>query len=553
MAAPTASGSFSSTPFAHVLVYARNKRLTGRLALEAPDGRGGTIDLWRGRITGVKTTPPTAYLGAVLYELGWIDAQTLDATLLVVAKEKRLHGEILVERGAITAAQRDDALVEQVCRKAHHFFSFPEATKFEFFDARAGVNEPAVLVDPLAPAWRGIRDFPPEPSMRDVLAKYATFALRVVNEAPLLRVGWGAEEKALVDELLARPLTIAQLRALGKAPPLRVDLVAYLLLVGKCVEPISPSQAAMVAVKPPPPATSAPLRGGSPSGSFRAVPTPGFPSSGEVRTRPPSFRVPSTPKIPAAPTSSPRIGVSAATTPISPADLGPTGIAARAAKIATESHFEMLGLDEGASVEAVRAAYYRLAKVWHPDRLPADLAPLRSEVETIFAKMGEAQRVLTDPDARRAATSSPGGAAPKRPRAELLRDIDVALGKRDVVMARAGAEQLVAGDKDDAEAAAILAWLDADQGEGKKETLESAVARLDKAVNTDRYCDRAHYYRGVLHKRLGMTAAAVRDFARAAQINPKNVDAEREVRLAEMRARKGSGEHALGLLGKTKK
>src|SRR5205814_9833582 len=125
----------------------------------------------------------------------------------------------------------------QACRKVHHFFTFPEATKFSFFDARAGVDEPPVLLDPLAPAWRGIRDYPPDKSVREVLAKFPTSVLRVVNESPLSRVGFAPEHKALVDELVARPLTIAQMRSLGKTSAPRADLVAFLLIVGKCVEP----------------------------------------------------------------------------------------------------------------------------------------------------------------------------------------------------------------------------------------------------------------------------------------------------------------------------
>jgi hypothetical protein len=568
MSSPTATGTFQATPFAHVLVYARNKRLTGRVTIEAPepDGKGGVIELWRGRIVSVTTVPPIAHLGAVLYELGWIDTATLDATLVLVAKEKRRHGEILVERGAITAAQRDEALVEQACRKTHHFFSYPASTRFAFYDARPDTNEPAVLVDPLGAVWRGIREYPPEESVREVLGRYPTSALRVVNEGPLGRITWEPEERALIDELLHRPLTVAQMRALGTVPAPRVELIAYLLVVGKCAEPISPSQAGMAAspraAPAPPPRTAPPMR-------TMATPGPhGLPSSGEMLTGPPSFRVPSSARMPAVAPPSSRNPVAATPaaavrTPIGPADLGPTGIAARAQRLASESPFETLGLEDGASVEAVRAAYYRLAKIWHPDRLPADLEPMRDEAHAIFSQMAEAQRLLTDPDARQtwlASRGSPGAggavpAPPKRARSEVLRDIDTSLAKNDLAAARVETQRLLDADKDDPDAIALLAWIGTACGEANTEVLEASVAQLDRAVNTDKDCDRAYYYRGVLHKRLGMTAAAVRDFARALQLNPKHLEAAREVRIAEMRARKGSGEHALGLgiTGKAKK
>jgi hypothetical protein len=49
----------------------------------------------------------------------------------------------------------------------------------------------------------------------------------------------------------------------------------------------------------------------------------------------------------------------------------------------------------------------------------------------------------------------------------------------------------------------------------------------------------------MIHKRLGNPPSAIRDFARAVQLNPKHVAAERELRIFAMRVRKGSGEHKL--------
>ena len=58
----------------------------------------------------------------------------------------------------------------------------------------------------------------------------------------------------------------------------------------------------------------------------------------------------------------------------------------------------------------------------------------------------------------------------------------------------------------------------------------------------------------MIYKRLQNNVAAFRDISRAAQLDPRHLDAHREVRIFEMRARKGSGEHALdALIAKTKK
>jgi curved DNA-binding protein CbpA len=245
----------------------------------------------------------------------------------------------------------------------------------------------------------------------------------------------------------------------------------------------------------------------------------------------------------------------------SPADLGAVGIAHRAATIEHEDPFTALGIPDGASEEAARAAYFRLSKLWHPDRLPGDLAPFLMEVEKIFEHMTRAHRTLTDPDARRdyLATGTAGaarGSAPAaaRPRAELIREIDQALAKREFHAAEATCRQLLSADADDCEAQALAAWASTLAGEASEETLRAALPILDKAVNGDRQCERAHYYRGIVHKRLGANAAAFRDFTRVVSLNPKHVDAQREIRIFEMRARKGSGEHALdALISKTKK
>jgi len=130
----------------------------------------------------------------------------------------------------------------------------------------------------------------------------------------------------------------------------------------------------------------------------------------------------------------------------------------------------------------------------------------------------------------------------------------MAIGKREFLVAEETARHLVSLDGDDADALALAAWAAARAGEAAEEVLRTTLPAFDKACRTDTYSERAHFFRGVVHKRLGGSAAAFRDFTRVTQINPKHVDAQREIRIFEMRARKGSGEHALeALIQKSKK
>jgi tetratricopeptide (TPR) repeat protein len=134
---------------------------------------------------------------------------------------------------------------------------------------------------------------------------------------------------------------------------------------------------------------------------------------------------------------------------------------------------------------------------------------------------------------------------PPRERKDVMRDIDSALAKREFAFAEQEAKRLAESDADDGEAQAIAAWAAAQAGDASEDTLRASIAKLDRAAAADRLCERTYYYRGMIAKRLGNVPNAMRDFARAVQLNPKHVDAQRELRVIEMRARK-SGELKLG-------
>lgn len=578
--APSATGTLAARPLLHLLVYARNRHLTGRLDLQAADGRTGSIELWRGRIRDARTVPAVAYFGALAYELGHIDTATLDATLLEIATTKRLHGEVLVERGALTSALRDAVLSEQACRKIHSLFSLPPEATFSFYEARPGTDDPPLQLDPIKPAWRGLREHPPLESVKEVLTRFANRPLRMANEGPIGRAGLDDDELALCDALTWRPLTVAQLHAGSSLPASRVELLVYLLVITKCAEPATASSPGMPAA--PDLQRSIRQAPASDRSLVAAATTPAAPrvsanmaaaaaatprASGSIPCSPRvephaslSFRVPSAPALRSAGGSSSKIASQAPV--FSPADLGAVGIAHRAQQVDTEDPFTALGLEHGASIEAARAAYFRLNKLWHPDRLPSDLEPFRVEVERVYAHMTRAHRTLTELELRGEYDARAGsGAVPlrdhpsvQRPRNIVLREIEQMIAKREFHAAEAASREMTIVNADDADAIALGAWAAAFAGEGAEDTLRAALPALDRAVSNDRDCERAFYYRGVVHKRLGSNASAFRDFARVVALNPKHVDAQREVRIFEMRARKGSGEHKLdALISKAKK
>jgi Tfp pilus assembly protein PilF len=118
---------------------------------------------------------------------------------------------------------------------------------------------------------------------------------------------------------------------------------------------------------------------------------------------------------------------------------------------------------------------------------------------------------------------------------------EICLKRNDLAQAEMLCRKAYESDKKQPDYLALLAWLESMKPENQtpKATLER-VAMLDRAVQLNENCERAYFYRGMLHKKLSNASQATRDFRKAVDLNPRNVDAAREVRLFEMRKGRSS-------------
>jgi curved DNA-binding protein CbpA len=243
----------------------------------------------------------------------------------------------------------------------------------------------------------------------------------------------------------------------------------------------------------------------------------------------------------------------------------------RAQGIDGEDYYQMLAVTPEATVDQVKSAYFALAKSWHPDRLPSELLDVKPLVARVFARFSEAYQTLMDPakakDYQQLLKS--GGGSPED-QEKVARVVDAALEfqKAEILLKKndlVGAEQLAAravqADPDQPEYLALLVWVRSmrrgdppELAEGQTSAhFDDLIKLLDGILNKEKEFERALYYRGVLLKRSGRIERALRDFRLAAQLNPKNLDAVREVRLQEMRKRGGPGQkpgEQDGLFGK---
>lgn len=211
-------------------------------------------------------------------------------------------------------------------------------------------------------------------------------------------------------------------------------------------------------------------------------------------------------------------------------------------------YFAVLGVEQNASAERIQQAFIEKAKVWHPDRVPdAELRPLVSKV---FARLELARSVLVDPQRRQryieelarppGSTRDPSGVGFSIQEAVLeFKKGEALFKKNDLDGAEKHLRRAIGLAPKHAEAQVLLALVCA-KPTSTPDELAKLIADLDRIINNLTNPARAYFVRAQLKKRLGQNDAALKDFTRAAELDPSNVDAAREVRLDKMRKEKAA-------------
>ena len=524
---PTASGTLAKTPLVNLLVYMVGRRLGGSLELFAADKRQATVLFAGGEPSKVRTSEPVAYLGNVLRELGYVDEQTLSRSVAELAKRKAagptLHGVILLEWGSIDLAKLRAALAQQVGQKLHHIASLPGDTAYAYYDGvdllKGWGGDDSTAIDPIPDLWSIIREYPPWDHVNAALGRVAGASLRLADGVNLGRLRLAKEEMAAVESLRSAPLPVGELAKAASLNERTAQLLAYLLLVTKHVDVL-------------------PVSGGKVSAARISLPSP------IISGRPPPLT-----------SSAPPARVSAVPPP--PTGLSPElaerwkEITDRAATIDRADYFMMLDLARDATRDEVEAAFFQAAKRWHPDRLPPELAPVREACSRVFGRMSEARSTLSDEEqrARYMRLLSDGSGSPETQDAvakvveasQQFQKAEVFFKRNDLAQAETFCQKAYEGDPTQPDYLALLAWLEAQKPESQtpERTLE-CIKMLDRATSMSARCEKAFYWRGMLYKRLGKADLANKDFRRVVDLNPRNIDAAREVRLQNMRGGRAS-------------
>lgn len=559
--APSAMGTLAQTPVVHLLLYPYEKKLTGSIELVAPDGGTSAIRFLQGRPSRVRTSDPVAYLGQVMAEMGYLTQEDLNRTLGDLARQKtterKLHGVLLREQQLVTEEQLDAALREQIARKLRWLATLPAETTYAYYDGYdsldgwgADVGQ-GIDVPPLL--WGIIREAPPLNHVNAALARVGnTMALRLVRGADPSALGLaGPDERRALDLLRKRPIRIEMLAAVSTMSPFDAQLLSYLLLMTKQVEVVRAGDTPLPTAQQH--AVAEALR------SARISPAGGVMPPASVRSPPSKPSLVDSP--PAAPPSvrRPQITLRGATPPSpglsSELQARYNDIVERAQTIDQTDYFAMLGIPREATADDVERAFWTLAKRWHPDRLPQDLAGVREACSRVFARMSEARTTLVDDEQRRKYMGllHDGSGTPEAQEtvqkvlaaAMNFQKAEVFLKRSDLIAAEEHCRQAHQDDPTQPDYLAMLAWITSLKASHQSpEGAMECVRMLDRALQMNERCEKAAFWRGLLYKRLGKADLAHKDFRLAVELNPRNIDAAREVRLFTMRSKPDLGVEA---------
>ncbi|HEY0192502.1 MAG TPA: DnaJ domain-containing protein [Kofleriaceae bacterium] len=215
-------------------------------------------------------------------------------------------------------------------------------------------------------------------------------------------------------------------------------------------------------------------------------------------------------------------------------------------------HYQLLGVGQDASSDAIRKAYFALARQLHPDRLAAlGISDDGRHAQRLFAQINAGFAVLSDPARREHYLSvlRRGGEAAIRAedaRAEQLarrvleaeeafRRGELALRRDQPAAAVAELTLAVQLDPDEADYQAMLAWSQFCAAPDKAAVAHATRAQLDEAIERSPQAVTGRFYLGRVERMLGRDQDAARHFREVLAAAPGHTEAAAELRVIESR------------------
>lgn len=548
---PVLRGFLRQTPLAEFFVQAYDSQLEGTLLLQTATREKSAILFVRGAPAKARPASNLVRFGRIAQDLEFLSAMDAKRIEKQAQAESRHEAELVRAEGLMDETALFVTLREQLTEQVLALCGLPDTTGFGFYKANYLAQfglEGSWRVKPLHLLWRGLVDHLPETRRDAWLARLGGTVLKMRAEAPVSRYGLRPTERTILDILRAKPVSLSELLDSGVGAHQLVKNVVCGLMLSRQLELGSDRQPVGLNEPPETPNSVVPVVGRGQQSRTMAPRSARLPSITSMA--PGASRAESLPPS--------KAGHGSRFSQTAPSDDLRKIIQQYQAR-GPQTHYEVLGIERGADAATIRSAFFQLAKVWHPDRLPQDLKDLKSVVGAAFAKMGEAHQTLAD-DARRAEYDRALSDAPDDERAQVAAVLDAAhafqraeilMKKKDFVGAMKEAKTAYEADSTQADYAALYGWL---QGMNRSEGFDDLIRLLDKALEQGEDNVRALWYRGQLLKKAGHQLRALKDFKKIVQLKPNHVDAQRELRVHAMRKKSTPRKtEPTGLFGRFKK
>jgi hypothetical protein len=495
-----------------------------------------------------------------------IQKKGLAGTLAIWPDEDRPGQDRILFRTGIPAIGRFIDPASDLEHGILHLFSRRSAP-YAFYEADlVGEGEGTLrgAVDIFALIASALRTDVPKDVVVRVIRKLGEGAHRIQPGSPIARFALQANEMAFVELMRAEPASAATLIKQFGDPKVARRML-YLLAITDCLDPYAPaSQQKLRAVgaasrpqrrmsTPPAPRDSTRAPRGTPPRDRHSTPPN---ERGSALPGADSVLPVSLSNLPPSRTLSGEIVAPRSLPPPPPPSLSPEltkrweEISRVIAMMDRQNYFEMLRVRESAESSAISKKYMTLAKTWHPDRLPTELAALRPWVEEIFHLFTVATETLTDPKKRaeyQKAVMQGGGTPESERKLSVMVEAAINFQKVDVLVKRRRYDEALricdsamSVVRKEADYPAMKAWiLLLRDGVDEEETADEirSLLRTTFSINPDHV--HGHFVRAHFLKRQGEHDKALKHFMKVARLDPQNLEAAREVRVGTMRQSRG--------------
>jgi hypothetical protein len=540
---PTAEGDLDQTPFAHLVVYALERKLTGTLLLEESPERIHTMTFVRGSPAKLKPADEFLRLGRLLTDEGVID----DATLQGALSTRGLLGDVLVMSGHVDPEVLERTLERQFRMRFVRCFTFDPKTKYRYYEGADELEEWGAepnRIDAYELLWAGLERYGDRASSMapSLAALTADQPLTVHARAPLERFGLEGLASDVVELLLLEPTSFTELCALEVAPVELTRKVVFALLLLRCLDlgkgalPVgvtdrAPQTLARVQLKQSVQRLVAAAPDESGDGAERVRRRDRRRDDGEDSGEPSSAA--STPRDPPSSDRSKPLSLPAA--PRLPED-GPKSAATPAAEGAPAS---------AAPVTAKSAGPDPSSKAPPPRKLTPP--PTKPKLEPPPPPRATKAAAADDPPEGDSSVRAIRSVIENTPVPQLLAMARARIDAKD----GSAAFELAQAALDKGGASVIARLLVATAKSLKPHAdLKALRIELDEIVAAEDGHAEARFFRGCLRRRLGDDAGARRDFEKALELDPSHEGAKKELDATPTSGETATDPKRGGLLGR---